>query len=118
MPRTWRIFKTPNAHLAGKCCTLCNKKSREALKSTLDSYFYSFKVTSADNTAYKVGITNHSYRKQILCKDRENIEILLFLKMSTGYEARKLETSIKRKYKKHQYEGPKHVKRWQYRTAL
>ena len=30
--------------------------------------------------------------------------------MSTGYEARKLETSIKRKYKKHQYEGPNMLK--------
>ena len=108
-PEHGEYKQTPNAHLVGKCCTLCNKQAG-GFKPTLDSYFYYLKVTSTDNTAYKVGITNHSIENRYSVKDRENIEILLFLKMSTGYEARKLETSIKRKYKKHQYEGPNMLK--------
>lgn len=96
--------QTPNAHLVGKSCSLCTKRVG-GFKPTLDSYFYYLKVKTEDTITYKIGITNHSIKKRYTLKDREKIEVLCFLKMSSGYEARKLETYLKRKYSEFRYQG-------------
>lgn len=96
--------QTPNAHLAGKSCSLCTKNVG-GFKPTLDSYFYYLKVRTKDIVAYKIGITNHSIKKRYTLRDRAKIEVLYFLKMSSGYEARRLETYLKRKYSEFRYQG-------------
>lgn len=97
------IFKqTPSAHLNGSGCPEC---SNGGFCSTKPAIFYYLKIFHENKYYYKIGITNRTIKKRYSLTDMKKITILMENHYKLGGEALRLETQLKRSYKKDRYIG-------------
>lgn len=102
-PKHGLFQQKAGAHLAGSGCSKCTATGFNASKPGL---LYYFKVTDGVNTAWKIGITNHSIKRRYSLGERLRISDIVSVWYEQGQEAYDEEQRLLNKFKESLYTGP------------
>lgn len=102
-PEHGPFWQTASKHSSGQGCNCC---SINGFKPDSPGLLYYFKVTDGINTAWKIGITNHSLKHRYYSYERNRMSNIISVWYENGAECYAEEQRILKEYKQHKYTGP------------
>ena len=95
------ISQTPNSHMNGNGCPACSTSGFNINKPAILYY-----LSLNDGEAYKIGITNRTVEARFSLTDLKSISVIKTWHFSSGKDALKKESAIKKEYVEYKYTGP------------